>query len=465
VQDVRVDQTGKQRCWNCGGFNFTSQRTTRSKVAFGVGALLANPKLRCVRCGEYNDTGSAKPYAGPSSRNRQYQAEWADEQRQTTAADTPAASVVATQPSVSALPEPEPPPVLSPSPDMVSCPRGHESPAGTKFCPSCGSEISVRRCPNGHPAAVGQPFCSECGAAIDAGELDGAVESNDVDELRSELTAARARLRSVRARLAAKQAENKVKLDAFSQAVAEYSEASKRWTAAMEARSKSLAAIKDPRRRLAAMQSNPTPDAPPAPEQPVLISSFPELELEVAEQLVHREKIRLRLATVENSDVAKAESAPDAGAFVNLRECQLKVAQERVRAQREKAALPPGDEQAKAAFEAQSQSRAKEASQLLEEARHRLDVARDDSYGLAAEQFEGQMRETQERITEIHTANKGTALQHPDWKPMLVRRSELQIAGLEERRNSAVTYGDEDEVMDLDLAIEGAKARQEIIAR
>jgi hypothetical protein len=132
------------------------------------------------------------------------------------------------------------------------------------------------------------------------------VESNDVDELRSELTAARARLRSVRARLAAKQAENKVKLDAFSQAVAEYSEASKRWTAAMEARSKSLAAIKDPRRRLAAMQSNPTPDAPPAPEQPVLISSFPELELEVAEQLVHREKIRLRLATVENSDVAKA---------------------------------------------------------------------------------------------------------------------------------------------------------------
>ena len=31
-------------------------------------ALLANQKVKCVRCGEYNDTGSAKAYTGPASR-------------------------------------------------------------------------------------------------------------------------------------------------------------------------------------------------------------------------------------------------------------------------------------------------------------------------------------------------------------------------------------------------------------
>jgi hypothetical protein len=101
----------------------------------------------------------------------------------------------------------------------------------------------------------------------------------------------------------------------------------------------------------------------------------------------------------------------------------------------------------------------------LEEARHRLGVARDDPHGLAADQLEFQMRETQERITEIHTANKGTAHQHPEWKPLLLRRSELQIEGLEERRKSAETYGDEDELTDVDLAIEAAKARQLVIMR
>lgn len=78
MQDVRIDDQGRQRCFNCGGFNFTQQRTTRSKVAFGIGALLANQKLRCVRCGEYNDTGSGKPYSGPAGRK--YRTEWLSEQ-------------------------------------------------------------------------------------------------------------------------------------------------------------------------------------------------------------------------------------------------------------------------------------------------------------------------------------------------------------------------------------------------
>lgn len=40
----------------------------RSKVLFGVGALLANKKLRCQVCGEYNETGDAKPFDKPASR-------------------------------------------------------------------------------------------------------------------------------------------------------------------------------------------------------------------------------------------------------------------------------------------------------------------------------------------------------------------------------------------------------------
>jgi len=34
----------------------------------GVGAMLTKKKLKCQTCGEYNDTGSAKPYDGPKSR-------------------------------------------------------------------------------------------------------------------------------------------------------------------------------------------------------------------------------------------------------------------------------------------------------------------------------------------------------------------------------------------------------------
>jgi hypothetical protein len=62
MQDVRVDEAGDFRCWNCGGKNFISKRTARAKVAVGVGALLTHKKLKCQACGEYNQTGAAKPF-------------------------------------------------------------------------------------------------------------------------------------------------------------------------------------------------------------------------------------------------------------------------------------------------------------------------------------------------------------------------------------------------------------------
>ncbi len=72
------------RCWNCGSKGLTEKRTFRSKAMFGVGALVTKKKLKCQRCGEYNDTGGGKPYEGPESRK--YRKEWEAEQaaRQTT---------------------------------------------------------------------------------------------------------------------------------------------------------------------------------------------------------------------------------------------------------------------------------------------------------------------------------------------------------------------------------------------
>jgi hypothetical protein len=52
----------------------------------GVGALVTKKKLKCQRCGEYNDTGNGKPYEGPAGRK--YKKEWKAEQE---AAGSPAA--------------------------------------------------------------------------------------------------------------------------------------------------------------------------------------------------------------------------------------------------------------------------------------------------------------------------------------------------------------------------------------
>jgi hypothetical protein len=69
MKNIRIDPEGNQRCWNCGGQNcFTLKRTFRSKVLFGVGALLADKKLKCQLCGEYNQTGSAEPFEGPDNQ-------------------------------------------------------------------------------------------------------------------------------------------------------------------------------------------------------------------------------------------------------------------------------------------------------------------------------------------------------------------------------------------------------------
>jgi ribosomal protein S27AE len=67
MKDVRVDEEGRNlHCWKCGGTNFEQRRTFRSKAVLGVGALLTKKKLKCQNCGEYNDTGSARPSTVPT---------------------------------------------------------------------------------------------------------------------------------------------------------------------------------------------------------------------------------------------------------------------------------------------------------------------------------------------------------------------------------------------------------------
>lgn len=68
MRDVRVDAEGALHCWKCGGKNFDSKRTGRAKLAVGIGALVTKKKLKCQLCGEYNQTGNAKPYKEPASR-------------------------------------------------------------------------------------------------------------------------------------------------------------------------------------------------------------------------------------------------------------------------------------------------------------------------------------------------------------------------------------------------------------
>ncbi len=66
MQDIRIDTEGNHRCWKCGSKNFDEKRTFRSKALVGVGALMTHKKLKCQDCGEYNDTGHAKPFTGPA---------------------------------------------------------------------------------------------------------------------------------------------------------------------------------------------------------------------------------------------------------------------------------------------------------------------------------------------------------------------------------------------------------------
>lgn len=83
MQDIRVDEDGNQRCWKCGGKNFTQKRTFRAK-AIGVptvvvGALATKKKLQCQSFGEYNDVGNAKPWDGLKDEGlAQWSGTWRD---------------------------------------------------------------------------------------------------------------------------------------------------------------------------------------------------------------------------------------------------------------------------------------------------------------------------------------------------------------------------------------------------
>ncbi len=90
MNNIRIDADGTPRCWNCGSKALTEKRTFRSKAAVGVGALLTKKKLKCQRCGEYNDTGNGKPWTGPAARK--YRKEWQAEQQQRAVETVPAVS-------------------------------------------------------------------------------------------------------------------------------------------------------------------------------------------------------------------------------------------------------------------------------------------------------------------------------------------------------------------------------------
>lgn len=90
MRNVRVDDEGVLRCWNCGSTGFTEKRTARSKwltlilgvltvgIWLIVMALLTKKKLKCQVCGEYNDVGNAQPWDGP--HGRKYREQWEAQQ-------------------------------------------------------------------------------------------------------------------------------------------------------------------------------------------------------------------------------------------------------------------------------------------------------------------------------------------------------------------------------------------------
>ena len=52
---VGIDKDGNQRCWWCGGQEFTRARVTPETIVLGVPVATAKPTLRCAHCGEHND--------------------------------------------------------------------------------------------------------------------------------------------------------------------------------------------------------------------------------------------------------------------------------------------------------------------------------------------------------------------------------------------------------------------------
>jgi len=147
VKDIRVDGDGEFRCWNCGNKGLVAKRTFRSKLVFGVSSLLTKKKLKCQTCGEFNDTGNAKPFTGPEARKwrkvyekqqaAKSQAQLATEQRaaelaaQAFVAEVHAAEAGATEAvDYSTTPAVATAPTASPSPDAVPPPPPPVVPAG-----------------------------------------------------------------------------------------------------------------------------------------------------------------------------------------------------------------------------------------------------------------------------------------------------------------------------------------------
>jgi hypothetical protein len=97
MKDIRVDGDGEFRCWNCGNKGLLAKRTFRAKMLVGVGALLTKKKLKCQTCGEYNDTGNAKPFTGPEDRKwrKAYEQQQAAKSAATLAAEQRAAELAA----------------------------------------------------------------------------------------------------------------------------------------------------------------------------------------------------------------------------------------------------------------------------------------------------------------------------------------------------------------------------------
>lgn len=56
MKNARFDDDGAMRCFHCGSRSFKMKRTARSKLIFGVGALVTKKKAKCLQCGRYNDT-------------------------------------------------------------------------------------------------------------------------------------------------------------------------------------------------------------------------------------------------------------------------------------------------------------------------------------------------------------------------------------------------------------------------
>lgn len=71
MKDVLIDQAGQLRCPNCKGKNFDTQRSLKAKVMFGVGALLAPKRLKCLNCGEMSKGGNAQLWIDPALADAQ----------------------------------------------------------------------------------------------------------------------------------------------------------------------------------------------------------------------------------------------------------------------------------------------------------------------------------------------------------------------------------------------------------